>query len=203
MNRSKSGFTIVEMLVVVAVLAVLTGIVGTAASSAIRQARNRRTTALKQLVEVGIATYYAQKGWWPPKGGKLDKWASDGVSQSDKSTADSESRSGRQKKGLPRLQDSDYDRMMRELVSVSIKGSGAVPVLDPTGLIVASSGAASKRNSYGQEFRDAVKKHRKHGSTLSLSDMVFGYQESSRGYFRRFHVFYNEESDSVTVDTQP
>ena len=52
-------------------------------------------------------------------------------------------------------------------------------------------------------IRDAIKKKRKHGSTLTLSEMAFGYQESSRGYFRRFHIFYNEESDSVSVDTQP
>ena len=201
-NRSKSGFTIVEMLMVVAVLAVLTGIVGTAASSAIRQARNRRTTALKQLVEVGISTYYAQKGWWPPKGGKLDKWAKDGVDQGDKDRAASEYRSGRQKKGLPRLDDTDYDKVMSEIVGVSIRGSGAVPVMDPMGLIVAPSSAASRKNTYGQEFRDAVKKRRKHGSTLTLSEMVFGYQEGSKGYFRRFHIFYNEESDSVSVDTQ-
>ena len=202
-NRSKSGFTIVEMLMVVAVLAVLTGIVGTAASSAIRQARNRRTTALRQLVEVGIATYYAQKGWWPPKGGKLDKWSQNGVDQGDKNRAEAESRSGRQRKALPRLEDNDYDRLMSEIVSVSVKGSGAVPVMDPMGLIVAPSSAASRKTTYGQEFRDAIKKKRKHGSTLTLSEMAFGYQESSRGYFRRFHIFYNEESDSVSVDTQP
>jgi len=124
------------------------------------------------------------------------------VDQGDKDRAASEYRSGRQKKAAPRLDDTDYDRVMSEIVGVSIRGSGATPVMDPMGLIVAPSSAASRKTTYGQEFRDAVKKRRKHGSTLTLSEMVFGYQETSKGYFRRFHIFYNEESDSVTVDTQ-
>ena len=37
--RKKRGFTIVEMLMVIAVLAVLTGIVATAATSVIRKSR--------------------------------------------------------------------------------------------------------------------------------------------------------------------
>lgn len=199
-RRSRSGFTIVEMLMVVAVLAVLTGIVGTAASSAIRQARSRRGEALRGIVQSGIATYYAQKGEWPVK--KLQNWAESGVEDSAKSKARTEHQAGRQKKPLPRLDDSDYDDLMRELARVSTKGSSAVPVMDVSGLIVVRKGDAGKKNAFGQEFREAVKKHKKHGSTLTLSDMVFGYQESSKGLFRRFHVYYNDASDSVTVERQ-
>lgn len=201
-KRIKAGFTIVEMLMVIAVLAVLTGIVGTAASSAVRQARNRRADALRNLVQVGISTYYAQKGYWPPRGGKLQNWADSGVPSSVKNDAETDYRTGRAKKAAPRLEDSEYDKMMQELVKVSMKGSGAVPVMDPTGLIVTTAKSSGKKNGSGQEFREAVKKHKKHGSTLSLNEMVFGYQES-HGWFRRFHVYYNEESDSVTVELQP
>ena len=51
MRRARTaGFTIVEMLMVIGILAVLMGIVTTAASAAIRQARERRTEASKQII---------------------------------------------------------------------------------------------------------------------------------------------------------
>ena len=183
-----AGFTIVEMLMVIAVLAVLVCIVGTAASSAIRQARARQADALKQLIQVGIATYRAQKGWWPPKGGKLDRWSENGVDTNNGEAS--------------YLPDSDYDNMMRELATVSVKGKSSVPVMDVSKLIVTTRSAASKKDGHGQEFSEAVKKHKKHGTTLKLNDMAFGYLESTRGYFRRFRVRYNPESDSVTVEKQ-
>ena len=72
MRRARTaGFTIVEMLMVIGILAVLMGIVTTAASAAIRQARERRTEASKQIIQSGIASYLAQKNHWPPKGGQL------------------------------------------------------------------------------------------------------------------------------------
>ena len=183
MNR-RSGFTIVEMLMVIAVLAVLMGIVGTAASSAVRNARGRKAEALRSLVQVGIATYHAQKGCWPPENGKLDDLSGRGVEAGKSSIY---------------LDDTDYDKLMTELVTVSMKGRSAVPVIDPTGLIVVDNGSASKPGSSGQEFRQVVKK-RKHGSTLQLNKMVFGYQDPATGGFCRFRVRYNGETDSISVE---
>lgn len=177
----KSGFTIVEMLVVIAVLAVLTGIISTAASSAIRQARSRRAAALLQVLQSGIATYHVQKGKWP--GNCLENWSENGVG----------------KGSVDYLSDSDYDSMMADIVK-TVKGANPVPVMDVTGLIVCSKGSVTAK-SYGLEFNEAVKKHRKHGQTLQLSNMAFGYQDSL-GYFRRFIVRYNGNSDDVTVLTQ-
>ena len=55
MRRARTaGFTIVEMLMVIGILAVLMGIVTTAASAAIRQARERRTEASKQISRVSL-----------------------------------------------------------------------------------------------------------------------------------------------------
>ena len=51
--RTKRGFTIVEMLMVIAVLAVLTGIVATAATSVIRKSRERKTEALRAALQTG------------------------------------------------------------------------------------------------------------------------------------------------------
>ena len=75
----RRGFTIVELLMVIAVLGVLTGIITTAASSAIRQARSRRAQAIKMVIQNGIATYRAQYNYWPPKGGRLNDWSDNGL----------------------------------------------------------------------------------------------------------------------------
>lgn len=186
-TRRRGGFTIVEMLMVVAVLGVLITIVTTAASSAMRQARDRKASALKATVRSGILAYKNQKGYYPPKSGALQKWADNGLNGG---------------KHVDYLSDSEYDQMMREIVSVSIKGTAATPVLDPTGLLVIGAGGAGRKNVHGQEFKEAVKKNKAHGSTLTLSSMSFGYPESSQGYFRRFVVKYNADTDDVTVLTQ-
>lgn len=184
----RAGFTIVEMLMVIAVLGVLIGIVTTAASAAVRQARTRKTKALANVVRSGIVAYKAQKGYYPPRrSGALQKWSEDGLD------------GGRQ---VDYLTDTAYDQLMREIVTVSIKGTGASPVLDPTGLLAISSAGAGKPNAHGQEFKEAVKKNKAHGSTLSLGSMCFGYPESSSGCFRRFVVRYNGAADDVDVLTQ-
>ena len=99
-KRAKKGFTIVEMLMVIAVLAVLMGIVSTAASSVIRKSRVRKNEALRSALQAGIATYCQQEGFWPPgKKGKLQQWADDGL--------DAKYRSKGQ--NVAALEDDDYD----------------------------------------------------------------------------------------------
>ena len=186
-GNGRRGFTIVEMLMVVGVLAVLMGIVTTAATAAIRQARDRRTAAMKQVIQAGIGTHYAQKNYWPPKGGQLQSWADNGLSTG---------------KHVDFLSADQYDTMMRELAKVSVGSKTVSPVMDFNGLTVTTRTAASRRNGRGQSFADAVKKHKKHGSTIKLADMVFGYLTKEQGYFRRYIVQYNADSDAVTVMTE-
>ncbi len=184
----RAGFTIVEMLMVIGILAVLMGLVTTAASAAIRQSRNRRTEATKQVIQSGIATYRAQKNFWPPKGGKLQSWADDGVDSGDGLEGDTH---------VAFLSTSDYDKMMRELASASVKDSS--PMMDFGGVMVASASAAGKDHGRGRVFAEEVRK--KSGKKLKLSEMVFGYITKD-GYFRRYLVQYNAESDTVTVMTR-
>ncbi|MBQ6915329.1 MAG: type II secretion system protein, partial [Kiritimatiellae bacterium] len=61
----KKGFTLVEMLVVIAVIGILGGIVTTAAVGAIKNGRSKRADAMCVALEQGIAAYYAQEGNWP------------------------------------------------------------------------------------------------------------------------------------------
>lgn len=183
----KQGFTIVELLMVVAVLAILTGIITTAASSAIKQARKRRTDAAKTTLQTGIAAYYAQRNYWPPKSGALDSYSENGLS------------GGRQ---VAYLDDTQYDEVMYELLRASAGSSASSPVLDPNGLLVGSKSLSHNTSATGQDFRQAVAKNKRHGETVKLSQMTVGYADESSGSFRRFVIRYNAATDSVTVLTQ-
>lgn len=193
-HRQKTGFTIVEMLMVVAVLAILMGIVTTAATAAIRHSRGRKAEAVKAVIQNGIATYRSQRDVWPPKGGILDKWSDDGLSGNQNNGVSS----GRQ---VAFLSASQYDDMMYELARVSVGQSGASPVMDVMGIAVARRSVADSGKGRGQEFREAIKKNKKHGETLKLKEMAFGYI-TEKGLFRRFIVQYNVGGDSVAVLTE-
>ena len=186
-NTNKKGFTIVELLMVVAVLAVLTGIITTAASSAIKQARARRTDAAKATLQNGIAAYYAQHNYWPPKGGALDKWSENGLTGG---------------KHVAYLDDTAYDALVYELLRVSVGSSASSPVMDPSGMLVASKSVGTASSTSGQEFKQAVAKNKRHGATIKLSQMTAGYADSGSGHFRRFVIQYNADTDSVKVMTQ-
>ena len=204
--RTKRGFTIVEMLMVIAVLAVLTGIVATAATSAIHKSRVRKNEALRIALQTGIATFYQQEGYWPPnKNGKLQDWANNGL---DKSARDRKWSDG---EGVACLEPDEYDDLMRELVKNCLN-TQKTPVMDVSGLTTTRASAVKSakkepdndENSrcYGEEVRSWVAKQRAkdtRGSTPKSSEMTFGYSNSEKGYFRRFIIYYNANSDSVTV----
>ena len=61
----RRGFTIIELVMVIAILGILLGIVTTAAAGAIRQAREKKADACCAVVQAAFETYYAQKGEWP------------------------------------------------------------------------------------------------------------------------------------------
>ena len=200
MRVKRNGFTIVEMLMVIGVLAILTGLVTVAATSAIRQARVRRADALANILQNGIATFYAQNGYWPPKkSGQLQTWAEDGLDAKYTN------------KGLhaATLEDDDYDELMYSLVRMCLDGQSS-PIMDVTGFTATAKSAAQKKDPatglpkcYGQEVRNWVTAKRAkngRGTSLRLSEMTFGYSEKLKGYFRRFKIKYNAESDSVTVE---
>ena len=196
--RKKRGFTIVEMLMVIGVLAVLTGIVATAATSVIRKSRERKTDALRIALQTGIATFYQQKGYWPPKDtGKLHDWATKGLDSKD---VNGESH-------VAQLDEKDYDELMQALVLLCLNGSGN-PVMDVSGFTATRQSATKKTDNdgnptcFGEEVRSWVAKQRakdSRGSTPKAKELTFGYSNSEKGYFRRFRIYYNADSDSVTV----
>lgn len=185
MTCKRNGFTIVEMLVVVAILGVLVGIVTTASGSAIRQSRVKRTAAMRTVLQAGLATYYAQRGEWP---GKLK-------TLSEKGTAGGNLR-------VEYLSETEADGVFQELVSESLKSS---PMLDVTGLFVADVSAvgsdSSRTKIHGRDFKVAVSKDSKRGNRKPRQ-LAYGYATKDKAEFRRFIIKYNYEADSVTVLTQ-
>ena len=179
----KKGFTIVELLMVIAILAVLLGIITTAATASIRQARERRTQAMKQTLQNGIAAYKARdpKGQWP---GKLEKWAD----QANNGTV------GYLSKG-------DYDKVVQEVLKASSGKLAKTRVMDPVGLLVMSAPTDDGKVS-GYDYRAVATKNSKYAKRMSSSEMTVVYPEKDSGRAYRYIIEYNTESDEVTVMTR-
>ena len=203
LNNSKRGFTIVEMLTVIAVLAVLMTIVTTAASAAIRKGRERRATAMAYALQSGIATYHAQKDEWP---GKIKDWADAGRvsgcldSKQDGTTVGS-------------LKNADYDEVMQKLMDESTSGR---PVMD-FGSMMAGPKNAENGKQNGIEYKNWIQlkkggAKRMPAGMTARNALTFGYAlvndqkvdnvECRAGRFSRFVITYNAETDFVTVSTR-
>ena len=98
----KKGFTIIELLMVVAIMATLLGIITTAVFSSLRQARDRRAEAMRQTIQNGIAAYRQLKDKWP---GELETLA--GNPPESRGT-------------VITLNTGEYDSVVQELLKVSV-----------------------------------------------------------------------------------
>ena len=196
----RRGFTIVELLVVIAVIGILGGIITNAAMGAIRNSRASRANAMRTALEQAISTYYAQEGKWP-----------DAIEQKISSGMDEDTYT---------FTASECDDIFRQVVGKGFGKSGRKSVLvDATALFVARSsqlGTGGKgcfdnhsnqknRNTYcgnqkcigGVDFSIATARSGK--NHIRFNEMAFGYQGTEAGKFCRFWVKYNGKTDSVTV----
>ena len=194
----KKAFTLLELMMVVAVISVLIGIVSVAASGAIRNARSRRADAMRIALEQGIAAYYAQEGKWP-----------DAI----------ESKAGSMTEDTYTFNTSETDDIFQQVVGKAFgKGGGRKSVLvDPSALFVANSSrlgnngegcydnhSNQNKSTYcgdkkcipGLDFLIAANRNGK--DYITLTKMAFGYQ-GEEGKFRRYWITYNGKTDSVTV----
>lgn len=179
----KKGFTIIELMMVIAILAVLLGIVTTAVTASMRKARERRTQSMKLTLQNGIAAYkVSKKHEWP---GKLEEWAKDPPGKGT----------------LGYLSNGDYDIVMQKLLEASSGKTEASRVLDPVGLLVMRAGDPDGRSG-GRDYREAIKKNGKYGKQMSSKEMTVVYSSADGGRAYRYVIEYNTESDSVTVMTQ-
>lgn len=178
----RKGFTIVELLMVIAILAVLLGIVTTAATASIRQSRERQTKAMQNTLQSGIAAYKVREnGEWP---GKLETWAE----QKNRGT-------------LGYLSNGDYDTVMHELLRASSGKMAKRRVMDPVGLsVIPTAGSDGKLDCL--DYRMVTTKNNKHAKRMEPNEMTVVYPRTSDGKACRFVIEYNAESDEVTVMTQ-
>ena len=191
--KAHSAFTIVELLVVVAIIGVLLGIVTTVATSSMKNARGRRAEAMRSAFEQAIATFYAQEGKWP---GPIETMADNASSSTNLLTA------------------AQADQVFSEIVEKSVGANASRPLIDASALFVAKKSAVdgdgcfdkhgdksakdycgNRRCVTGMDFTLAVSKG------WSVSEMAFGWQGVEYGRFRRFWITYNAKTDSVTVAT--
>ena len=205
---SKRGFTIVEMLMVIAVLAVLTGIVVTASTSVIRKSRIRRNEALRAALQTGIATYYQQRGYWPPsKSGVLQKWSDDGIDSSRKTDRSDKDvyRTG----NIDRLDDDTYDKVMVAIMKSCLNAKGN-KIMDLSSFTMIRQESAKHKDNddnptgFGKDVRSWSARGKSGGDsaeTVKIEEMTLGYATSNgKGRFRRFRIYYNADSDNVVVD---
>lgn len=170
----KKAFTVIELMLVIAILGILITIVTTAASSAMKSAREKRRQAMALVLREGIAAYYARNGKWP---GNIESKA---VKGDDHTFVGGEA-----------------DAVFRVVVKESTGRKN--PYLDPHALFVAPSGVTDNK-APGIAFAEArAKEPPPHRRRLNISEMSFGYQDPSSGRFRRFKIVYRATSDSVEV----
>ena len=170
----KKAFTILELMVVMAVIGVLLSIVVTVTGSQIKQSRGKRRQSMAIVLREGINTYHARNGKWP---GQLESCADNGTSTTLKGSA--------------------ADNVFREVVKGSI-GAGKNPYLSPSSLFVAPSGVSDNK-TFGVDFSAARTGYGKAERKIGVSEMSFGFQHPDTGHFRRYRIVYNAASDSVDV----
>ena len=187
--KTKRGFTIVEMLVVMGIISILIGIVTTAASSSIKQARTRKADACCTLVQQALSTYYAQYGKWP---GSIGSRIANGIS----ARTNDEGGDGQTDADKYVLDASEIDDMIKTIVLETKKGN---PMMDISGLYVSRSTSAKSR---GMDFMDAIHGTKRSPKKMTLSEMHFGYPEADSGYFRSFKIVYSIPSDEMKVSKQ-
>lgn len=169
----RRGFTIVELMMVVAVIAILISITVTSVAGAMSRARSQRADALCVIVRQGLETYYAQKGVWP--------WGDKNADHED---------------GYYWLTDTEVKNAIFELVKEAHDHN---PMMDISGLYVATSSGEPGSKRFGMDFMTAVKGSKQHREKTPASQLYYGYPESDHGYFRRFVIKYSPVSDKLIV----
>lgn len=200
----KKGFTIVELLMVVAIIAILMGIVTTAAASSIKASRRQKANALCTIVQTALATYREQKGRWP-----IDMPVS---------RANREGANGNSNSDIVVLNGTEVRACVKALVEETKKHN---PMMDISGLFVSrqdgelpggASGASGGKGqnvqdqkikpAYGLDFMAAIHGTRKSSKKMTTSEMYFGYPDPATGYFLRFKMTYSIPTDQLMVSQQ-
>lgn len=169
----RRGFTIVELMMVVAVIAILISITVSSIVGAMQRARGQRGDALCVIVRQGLETYYAQKGEWP--------WGDKAADHDD---------------GYYWLSESEVKDAVFQLVKEAHEHN---PMMDISGLYVSKNPGQPGTKYYGMDFMTAVKGSKQHPEKTPASQLYYGYPEEGHGYFRRFVIKYSPVLDKIIV----
>jgi len=184
--KRRSGFTIVELMMVIGIIGILMTIVTTAASSSMKMSRQRKAEALCAVVQSGLATYYAQKDEWPVdfSGTRSNNEGTENSSDANKIV----------------LTANEVRTCVKALVDEAKAGN---PLIDISGLFVSRSpGERNTGSAYGLDFVQAVHGTKRSKKKMKIAEMYFGYPEENHGWFRRFKMVYSIPADSITVSRQ-
>ena len=189
----KKAFTLVELMMVIAVIAILLTIVFSSVNGAFVSARQRRAEALCQTVQSGLATYHAQKDEWP---GRLGSWVK---SDSVPNRPNHEGPNGTHDPDKLVLEGSEVREMVKALVDAAKEGN---PMMDVSGLYVSRNSGEPGQKGLGLDFMTAVHGSRESRKRMSTSEMYFGYPDPNTARFRRFKMVYSIPTDSLSVKMQ-
>ncbi len=185
----KPGFTIIELMAVVAILGILIGMVMSATTGAIKLARKNKAEASVKCVQQGIETYRAQKDEWPGGYNTESSGSSNTDGVNNTTNAD-----------RVHLDASEVRAMVKDVVEETCQKGN--PMMDVSGLYVSRGAGESGGEDYGLDFMEAVHGTEESQVKMSISEMYFGYPEESNGYFRRFKIVYSRPTDSIEVSKQ-
>lgn len=157
----RRAFTIIELMMVVAIIAVLVTIISVVAKGAIAQARQHKAAVIRKVVQQGIDVYHAQKGEWPLVG--LEKKTPndrDGIQYN--------------------LDKNEVRQCMRAILEECRQGN---PMFDVSGLFVTREPLVRVKGQYeefdcakyGIDFMSAIHGTKRTGRKMKLNEMWFGY----------------------------
>ena len=194
----RRGFTIVELLIVIAIIGVLVSLVSVAVGGSLRNGRTKRAEAMCRVLQQSITMYYTKTGQWP----KAIESKADNMS-GDKDTYT--------------FTGAEADQIFQEIVKKSTGSGATMALVDASALFVADANRLKNggdgcydnhndksKTSYcgdqhcvkGTDFTRASKQGKGH---IPLTSMAFGYQATKSGNFCRFWITYNGKTDTVTV----
>lgn len=176
MTRLHKGFTLIELMAVIAIIGILLSIVMTATAGAMKFSRRNKAQAIFKCVEEGFNTYHFQNDAWPKAiDSKVRTQANAG---NNKAGLD-----GRADYNQLYLEGEEIRQSIYEILEISIKDCN--PLMDVSGLYVSRRPGENRNEKVvGQNFRDAVRMH------WRVGDMYYGYPHPDTGYFRRFDVVF-------------
>lgn len=171
---------------VISIIAVLITLVCVAANGALESARAKKTAAIVAVVQQAVDTYHAQKGEWPLAG--LTTRSRHAKPSDEESDDDGVS---------DYLSASEVRQVMLKLVQECKDGN---PIMDLSGLFVSRDpGDHIGGKKPGMDFMDAIHGTRTSRKKMKLSEMYFGFPESSHGLFCRLRMKYSQEADRLLV----